>query len=81
MRISTTWTVRSRVARGGGRDGCDRRDERRRGGVCMLVGWRGVRGGRGRCGSLGLGRGWVGVRVGDGMIRNLDWKHFCKIKK
>lgn len=60
-RIRTTRTVRSRVARGGKRDGCDRHDKRRRrGGVCVLAGWvERSEGGRGRCGSLGLERGWV----------------------
>jgi len=51
--------------------------------VCLLVGWRGV---RGDGGGVVLW-GWRGVGCegwgcdGDGMIRNLHWKHFCKKKK
>lgn len=51
--------------------------------VCMLVGWRGV---RGDGGGVVLW-GWRGVGCegwgcdGDGMIRNLHSKHFCKKRK
>ena len=46
--------------------------------VCVLAGRvERSEGGTGEVWFSGVGEG-VGVR--DGMIRNLHWKHFCKIK-
>jgi len=49
--------------------------------VCVLAGRvERSEGGTGEVWFSGIGEG-VGVRVGDVMIRNLHWKHFCKKKK